>query len=128
MLLYIHIPFCTEKCHYCSFLSYTKEDELKKEYFEALIRQFKSEAKRFHLQPNQISSLFFGGGTPSCVDAYMYEKLFEYIAPFLNKDCEITSEANPNTETLNVLEKMRSRGGNSRVEEHRSELQSRMRM
>ena len=63
--IYIHIPFCRSKCFYCGFYSVASL-QLKKEYVEALCREV--ELRKNYLSANQISTLYFGGGTPSCLE------------------------------------------------------------
>ncbi len=103
MLLYIHIPFCDSKCHYCSFNSYVDKFELKEQYMDALFVQLEFELKRFQATANSIESVFIGGGTPSTVAPALYKKIFEHITPYLQEGCEITSEANPNSATKEWL-------------------------
>ncbi len=112
ILAYLHIPFCESKCHYCAFNSYTSKDKLKEKYFNAIIAQLEFELEFFGVKKGQISSLFLGGGTPSSCDARMYEKFFASISPYLAKDCEITSEANPNSASRTWLEGMKELGIN----------------
>lgn len=112
MLTYLHIPFCEQKCYYCAFNSFSNIDQLKTSYFHSLIKQLKSDLHQYNIQKNSISSLFIGGGTPSCIDANAYEEFFILIAPYLKEDCEITSEANPNSATYEWLKKMRKLGVN----------------
>ncbi|WP_170018450.1 radical SAM family heme chaperone HemW [Campylobacter sp. RM16190] len=112
MLLYIHIPFCESKCPYCAFGSLVGKENLATDYFKALIIDFKAQAAKFNIAKESISSLFIGGGTPSAVNANLYENLFSEISPYLAKDCEITSEANPNSANLTWLKKMRNLGVN----------------
>ena len=110
MLLYIHIPFCDSKCHYCAFNSYVDLFSFKKEYMEALKKQL-----QFELEKNnkQIETIFIGGGTPSTVEPSMYEDIFEIIEPYkLNKDIEITTEANPNSASKKWLEGIMDLGVN----------------
>jgi oxygen-independent coproporphyrinogen-3 oxidase len=91
-LLYIHIPFCDSKCNYCAFNSYTNINHLKKEYFEAIKKQY-----LFDINPKeQFGTLFIGGGTPSTMKISFYEKLFKLIEPNIKNIKEITIEANPN--------------------------------
>ena len=75
--IYIHIPFCDSKCHYCSFNSYVDKFHLKELYMEALCVQLAFELKRFAVMPKAIESLFIGGGTPSTVSPRLYKKIFE---------------------------------------------------
>ncbi len=112
MLLYIHIPFCDSKCHYCSFNSYVDKFHLKKEYMQALLSQIEYELKRFEAKKGSIETLFIGGGTPSTISPGLYEPVFQKIAPYMTEDAEITSEANPNSATIEWLEGMRALGVN----------------
>lgn len=110
MLLYIHIPFCDSKCHYCAFNSYVDLFSFKKEYMEALKKQL-----AYELQKNnkKIETIFIGGGTPSTLEASFYEEIFEIIEPYkVNKNIEITTEANPNSASKKWLEGMQNLGVN----------------
>nr|WP_321266368.1 radical SAM family heme chaperone HemW [uncultured Sulfurimonas sp.] len=112
MLLYIHIPFCDSKCSYCAFNSYVDKFHLKKEYMKALITQLNFELKRFDAKEQTIESVFIGGGTPSTISPDLYIELFKLINPYLKKNIEITSEANPNSATLDWLQGMYDLGVN----------------
>lgn len=112
MLLYIHIPFCDSKCYYCSFNSYVDKFHLKESYMQALLVQLDFELERFCVTPNSIETLFIGGGTPSTVAPKLYKNLFEKLKPYLKKDAEITSEANPNSATKEWLLGMHALGVN----------------
>ncbi len=112
MLLYLHIPFCDSKCHYCAFNSYTHLHGLIRDYMTAICLQFDAEIERFGLHEKIFETLFIGGGTPSCVAPELYDNFFERIKPFLSNDAEITAEANPNSATPKWLEGMRQRGVN----------------
>jgi len=112
MLLYIHIPFCDSKCHYCSFNSYVDKFALRREYMQALQRQLAFEIERLSLQPESIETLFIGGGTPSTVAPELYAPLFERLRPYLKAGAEITSEANPNSAAAEWLRGMRQLGVN----------------
>lgn len=110
ILLYIHIPFCDSKCHYCSFNSYVDKFDQIKAYMDALYLQLEYELKRFKPLPKSISSIFIGGGTPSTVEPELYHKIFSLIQPYLMDTVEITTEANPNSATLQWLEGMKELG------------------
>ncbi len=112
MLLYIHIPFCDSKCHYCSFNSYVDLFHLRETYMEALLVQLKFELKRFNADEKSIETIFIGGGTPSTVKPELYRPLFELLRPYIKDDAEITSEANPNSATSEWLEGMHALGVN----------------
>lgn len=112
MLLYIHIPFCESKCPYCAFGSVTGKQNLVSDYFHSMIVDLRTQIKKFNVAQGEIESVFIGGGTPSAVSAEFYESLFKEFAPFLTSNCEITSEANPNSADLTWLKFMRSLGVN----------------
>ena len=112
MLLYLHIPYCDSKCHYCSFNSYVGRFDTRSAYMEALRKQLRFELERFAAEPASIETLFIGGGTPSTVDPEEYEPLFDLLGPFLSQDAEMTTEANPNSADEAWLRGMRALGIN----------------
>jgi len=112
MLLYIHIPYCDSKCHYCSFNSYVDKFDTRENYMLALAEQLSFEIKRFGANSKVIESLFIGGGTPSTITPKLYKPIFDTIYPLLKKDAEITTEANPNSATKFWLEGMFDLGVN----------------
>ncbi|MBL0686343.1 MAG: coproporphyrinogen III oxidase family protein [Sulfurospirillum sp.] len=112
MLLYLHIPFCNSKCYYCAFNSYINKFSKQKEYMEAITLQLKNELKRFNPKYGSIKSFFIGGGTPSTIKPHMYKKFFDILEPYLQKNAEITVEANPNSTSLKWLKGMKKLGIN----------------
>ncbi len=112
MLIYIHIPFCDSKCHYCSFNSYVDKFPLREAYMKALVTQLHHELKRFNVTAQSIETIFIGGGTPSTVAPELYKPLFSLLQPFIKDGAEITSEANPNSATQAWLQGMKSLGIN----------------
>ena len=112
MLLYIHIPFCDSKCSYCAFNSYVDKFHLKEEYMSALKTQLEFELQRFRATDKTIETIFIGGGTPSTVSPELYKPIFELLNPYLKKNIEITSEANPNSATQEWLSGMKALGVN----------------
>ena len=112
MLLYIHIPFCDSKCFYCAFNSYTDRFHLKQEYMKALKTQLRDNINNYVTDGKKIETVFIGGGTPSTIKAIEYKELFEISKPYLEKDAEITTEANPNSASYEWLETMKSFGVN----------------
>lgn len=95
--LYVHIPFCKKKCLYCDFPSYGNMEEKYEEYVTALEKEIE---KRGHdCKDWQVSSIFFGGGTPTVLSKEMLERLMKKIRECFSilKDAEITIEANPGT-------------------------------
>ena len=113
MLLYIHIPFCDSKCFYCAFNSYTDRFHLKHEYMNALKKQLKNDIENYIIKDNKkIETVFIGGGTPSTIKAFEYKEIFEIIKPHLEKNAEITTEANPNSASFDWLKGMHDLGVN----------------
>lgn len=112
MLLYIHIPYCDSKCSYCSFNTYVDKFDTREAYMKSLLTQLAFELARFNAQPHSIESIFIGGGTPSTVAPELYAPFFTMIAPYLKKDAEITTEANPNSATKQWLKGMKGLGVN----------------
>lgn len=95
--IYIHIPFCISKCHYCSFNSYAGLEKWWHPYFEALNQEI---IKFSELANNhEIKTIYFGGGTPTCVDYKYIESALKTVKNnyFITQDTEITIEANPKT-------------------------------
>jgi len=112
MLVYIHIPYCDSKCHYCSFNTYVDKFDTREAYMKALHEQLSYELKRFSAQKERIETLFIGGGTPSTVAPELYKPIFELLQPYLQKNAEITTEANPNSATKAWLRGMKALGVN----------------
>lgn len=113
MLLYIHIPFCDSKCFYCAFNSYTDKFHLKQEYMKSLKMQLEKEIEDY-VKPNNkmFETVFIGGGTPSTIKSELYVEIFDIFKPYLVKNAEITSEANPNSATKEWLLGMKNLGVN----------------
>ena len=70
-MLYIHFPFCKQKCIYCNFYSIASL-QLKEAYWDALCNEM--DMKKYYLPNNQIDTLYFGGGTPSLCTISELEK------------------------------------------------------
>ena len=97
LALYIHWPFCKIKCPYCDFNSYRKEYVNQSHWIKAYLKGLELWSSR--LDERKITSIFFGGGTPSLLDPTHLELLLKKIDGLwgINSDCEITIEANPNS-------------------------------
>lgn len=101
--VYIHIPFCKSKCHYCDFNSFSGIDEVIPFYFNALKIEI---TKNFEKLKNfNVASIFIGGGTPSFVESYYISEILELCLKGFNvdKNAEISIETNPGTLTYNKL-------------------------
>lgn len=112
MLLYIHIPYCDSKCHYCSFNTYVDKFDTREAYMKALLVQLSFELERFQATAKSIETVFIGGGTPSTVSPELYAPIFALIKPFLQDHAEITTEVNPNSASKAWLKGMRDLGVN----------------
>ena len=95
--LYIHIPFCASRCIYCGFYS-TTHHELKQPYVDAVCREMELRHKE---SASPISTVYFGGGTPSQLSSEQLRQLFIYINKVysITPDAEITIECNPDDVT-----------------------------
>ena len=111
MELYIHIPYCRQKCRYCDFASYPCQEQTMPAYVDALLKEAKA-AGSFHFPP--METAFIGGGTPSILPAPLLEKLLAgMLACFEFADgAEFTTEANPGTLTEDWLRTAMSGGVN----------------
>lgn len=98
--LYIHIPFCLQRCYYCDFATYT-QDEIRitpDDYLTTLILEIKKGSK--FLQPRYLTSLYFGGGTPSLLTLSQFETIFRALQAegwTWDQKTEVTIEINPAT-------------------------------
>ncbi|MEQ3338165.1 radical SAM family heme chaperone HemW [Clostridium butyricum] len=93
MSLYIHIPFCKQKCLYCDFPSYAGKESLINEYIRALNEEILKKCSKY-----KIASIFVGGGTPSYLNEINLESLLKTINLLDFKDeFEFTIECNPGT-------------------------------
>ncbi|MGL5575125.1 MAG: radical SAM family heme chaperone HemW, partial [Sarcina sp.] len=106
--LYIHIPFCDQKCHYCDFPSFAGKGDLKDRYIDSLIKEINQNINGY-INGYIIDTIFIGGGTPSSLSAAQLEKLLINVNNFeFANDIEFTVECNPGSitkEKLNVMKK-----------------------
>jgi oxygen-independent coproporphyrinogen-3 oxidase len=115
--LYLHIPFCHTRCHYCDFNTYAGILPLRKPYVQALLKEIAlagDMARSPAGERRRTPTLFFGGGTPSLLDAEQITHLLaECHRSFaVDEDAEITLEANPGTLDLPHLQGLRAAGIN----------------
>ncbi len=109
--LYIHIPFCKQACHYCDFhFSVNQRDQ------SAVVQALAQEIilQKNYLPTSQLDTIYFGGGTPSLLNEYELSYLMDTIHKTfsLDKDAEVTLEANPDDLTLEKLNLFKKSGIN----------------
>ncbi len=103
--IYVHVPFCKKKCPYCHFAVRTHKDSLVSPYINTIRAEWEHRKELL----DEVSTLYFGGGTPSIISSKEFEALFK-IFP----ECkgEITIEANPEDVTLEKMSFLRELGVN----------------
>ena len=112
LALYVHWPFCLAKCPYCDFNSHVRERIDQDRFGAALRRELATEAGR--LGRRRLTSVFFGGGTPSLMDPSTVGALLDDAARWFDvaDDLEITLEANPTSIEAGRLADYRTAGVN----------------
>jgi len=110
--LYIHIPFCTNKCFYCDFNSYVVEGQPVDAYLDALEREMEQTVQA--LPPETIRKVFVGGGTPTVLNPVQMKRFLDSVSRHfpVARDAEFTMEANPGTTDPAKLEAMLAGGVN----------------
>lgn len=97
--LYIHIPFCKQKCAYCDFCSFPADDALQDRYVRALVREIGMSAETVH--GKTVDTVFIGGGTPTLLSAAQLGSIFDAVGHHYTfaDSLEISIESNPATLT-----------------------------
>lgn len=111
--IYIHWPFCSQKCPYCDFNSYVPSGKvLAANWAQAYLNQLKCYAPQ--LRGKRLRSIFFGGGTPSLMSPTTVESIIQALAKYtkVEKDLEITLEGNPSTFELKKFQDFAQAGVN----------------
>ena len=104
--IYIHIPFCIQKCYYCDFVSFVNKESYIKKYVQTL----KNELDSYDLSKYNITTIYIGGGTPSVVSSGEIKNILDKIREKIKgnstkwEDIEITIEVNPGTVDKQKLE------------------------
>ncbi len=107
--LYIHVPFCMQKCRYCDFYSFPKGEEYFEIYKNRVIEAIGFYTKKY---ARCYNSLYFGGGTPLLLGEKHLCEIMEAAKPFLTKDAEVTAEGNPGISERVDFKKLREAGIN----------------
>lgn len=118
--LYVHIPFCVRKCNYCDFLSAPASEEERRDYVSAVIRELDAVAKEVldyeagGLCSHEVSTIFFGGGTPSYLPLGEIQRVMAFIQEHfvVSENGEFTIECNPGTVTKEKLSEYQQAGLN----------------
>ena len=127
--LYVHIPFCEEKCRYCDFLSFRADDSEKKAYVNQLIEEIKAQGQNYG--EYLVSSIFIGGGTPTTLSGIWILDIMNAILEnfIVETDAEISIECNPGTLSKSKIMHIKKAGINrisfglqSSIEEELKEL------
>ncbi|PKP50632.1 MAG: coproporphyrinogen III oxidase [Bacteroidetes bacterium HGW-Bacteroidetes-1] len=105
--IYIHIPFCKQKCHYCNFFSLAS-NKYRDEFVKALLQEM--EMKSDYLKGEEVRTVYIGGGTPSMLEVSDIHLISEKLNTLfsISKDAEITLEANPDDISKVYLKALKS--------------------
>jgi len=104
--IYIHIPFCKQACHYCDF-HFSTSLQNKNTFLLALKKEI--ELRKDYLIGNKISTIYFGGGTPSLLSLKEISDIFDSLTNYfsIDADAEITLEANPDDLTKEKIKELK---------------------
>lgn len=109
--IYIHIPFCKQKCFYCDFVSYANQDKYFQKYVQALNKEINNFIDKNEFE---VQTIYIGGGTPSLIDAKYIEEILHIFEKrnLLKEVKEVTIEVNPGTVTEEKLRNYKNSGVN----------------
>src|SRR5437773_642695 len=110
--IYIHIPFCKQACYYCDF-HFSVSLQKKNDFLDALQREINLQ-KNYFSKSEIVSTIYFGGGTPSILSADEIKNILDEIRKnySVDDDSEITLEANPDDLTKEKLQSLKAAGIN----------------
>jgi len=112
--VYVHIPFCKQKCYYCDFISFANKNEKQEQYIKAI----KKEIDTYEFEKYNVTTIYIGGGTPSYIESKYIVELIEKLKSKLTNNetkfdkIEITIEVNPGAVTKQKLQDFKSCGIN----------------
>lgn len=109
--IYIHIPFCKQKCFYCDFCSFANKNEMQGKYVETVINEIKNIT---HKEKYTVTTIYLGGGTPSILSPNYIKNILQEIKSSFEilDDAEITIEINPGTVNEEKLKRYKEYGIN----------------
>ena len=111
--IYIHIPFCVQKCAYCDFLSAPATLEVQEQYLHMLMQEIRQKAMEYAAD-HIVKTIFIGGGTPTCVSADLLCEMLSVVRECfeVKPEAEISMECNPGTVDEEKFKKYRAAGIN----------------
>lgn len=111
--IYIHIPFCVQKCAYCDFLSAPATGKVQEQYLHRLMQEIKQKSMQY-AKDYIVETIFIGGGTPTCVDARLLCQVLSVVKEqfCVKENAEISMECNPGTIEGQTLRRYREAGIN----------------
>lgn len=114
--VYVHIPFCSHRCDYCDFATWTDKQDKVELYVDTVIKQWKYHVEnQSNIVEKKLRSIFFGGGTPNLIDPKHIARIIEAIkinSGSVAPDCEITVESNPDKISLEQMQIYKAGGVN----------------
>jgi putative oxygen-independent coproporphyrinogen III oxidase len=110
--VYLHVPFCASRCHYCDFVTYTGMEGLRRPYAAALLHEAELAVAGLGPEPPAVTSVFVGGGTPTLLPTGDLARVLERLRALLPHapGAEVTVEANPETVDRGVAEGLAAAG------------------
>ena len=112
--LYVHIPFCQKRCHFCAFYLHIHREDKVRDFLMAIDQEISLYARDGGLSQCSLSTVYLGGGTPTSLSPHQLHGLFTTIkeAFRVHPQAEITVEATPDTVTKDHLQTFRALGVN----------------
>ena len=111
--VYIHIPFCRQKCFYCDFPSYAGRESLMASYTEALCQQIEIQGFSYRQKWGRPATVYIGGGTPTALPEENMAQILKAVAAYIGMDIEeFTVECNPGTVDADYLGMLKAHGVN----------------
>lgn len=95
--LYIHVPFCTRKCHYCDFYSQPFGSQSIDAFVDAVVQEWMLRSAHLAIDPSRITTCYLGGGTPSLLSASQIKRLVLGVFGTIPQNIEFTIECNPDS-------------------------------
>jgi len=110
--LYIHVPFCHQRCHFCAFYLEIHHQRAAAEFVASLLTELHLYADASPFDARPLGSIYFGGGTPTTLDAAQLTRILSAAVDAfgLASDAEVTVEAHPGSVTLESVQTLRSGG------------------